>query len=288
MIMRYQTDTAFRTALEERLRQRAEQDGEPILRVRKRVVFERCMVRLQQDENSPWVLKGGFALELRLGNMARMTKDLDLTADLGFFGAETTTVSKLSDRMREDLRKDNDDRFVFRVAEESEEELPTQGVKSYRFSVEARLDGRIFEQIKVDVGVGDPLIPPLEEVKGSDLLSFAGISIATIRVTSRAQHFAEKIHALTRPFDDRINTRVKDLADIMLLLDHGLPKPSLVKKTVQEIFSSRGTHQVPATIETPPITWASSYTAMARDLQLPETTLDNATTRLNGYWKTIF
>jgi hypothetical protein len=74
----------------------------------------------------------------------------------------------------------------------------------------------------------------------------------------------------------------------MLLLDHGLPKPSLVKKTVQEIFSSRGTHQVPATIETPPITWASSYTAMARDLQLPETALDNATTRLNGYWKTIF
>jgi predicted nucleotidyltransferase component of viral defense system len=245
MIMRYKTDNAFRTALEERLRQRAEQNGEPILRMRKRIVFERCMVRLQQDGNSPWVLKGGFALELRLGNMARMTKDLDLTTDLGFFSAEVEATSKLSDRIREALGKDNDDRFVFRVAEGGEEELPTQGVKSYRFSVEARLDGRIFERIIVDVGVGDPLIPPLEEVKGTDLLSFAGISVPTIRVTSRAQHFAEKIHALTRPLDDRINTRVKDLADLMLLAEHGLPQPGDVKLAVTEIFGNRKTHEIP-------------------------------------------
>src|SRR5258706_2727586 len=131
MTMRYKTDTDYRTALEARLRHRDEQDGEPIPRLRKRVVFERGMVRLQRDKNNPWVLKGGFALELRLGNMARMTKDLDLTVDLGFFGTGTATVSNLSDRMREDMRKDNEDGFVFSVTEGSEEELPTQGVKSY-------------------------------------------------------------------------------------------------------------------------------------------------------------
>ena len=288
MTMRYKTDTAYRTALEERLRQRAEQDGEPILRLRKRVVFERCMVRLQQDKNSPWVLKGGFALELRLGNAARMTKDLDLTVDLGYFGAAMVTVSKLSDRMREDLRKDNDDRFAFRVTEGSEEELPTQGVKSYRFSVEARLDGRIFERITVDVGAGDPLIPPLEEVKGSDLLSFAGISVPTIRVTSRAQHFAEKVHALTRPFDDRINTRVKDLADLMLFTERGPPQPGEVKVAVTEIFGNRKTHEVPSRIEIPPATWSNSYSAMAAQLNLNERTIESATSRLNDYWKTIF
>lgn len=140
--MRNRTDTDFRKALEERLRQRAEKDGEPLVRLRKRVVFERAMVRLQQDDPTPWVLKGGFALELRMGNLARMTKDLDLTADLGFFSGETTSTSALSDRLREDLKRENEDRFDFQVAEGSEEELPTQGVKSYRFMVEARLDGR--------------------------------------------------------------------------------------------------------------------------------------------------
>ena len=287
MIMRYQTDNAFRTALEARLRQRADQDGEPILRLRKRVVFERCMVRLQQDENSPWVLKGGFALELRLGNMARMTKDLDLTADLGFFSAVAATDSKVLDPLRNDLRKSNEDRFVFSVAEGSEEELPTQGVKSYRFSIEARLDGRVFEQIIVDVGVGDPLIPPLEEIQGSDLLSFAEISVPSIRVTSRAQHFAEKIHALTRPFNDRINTRVKDLADLMLFADHGLPQPDDVKVAVAEIFRNRNTHAIPSKIEVPPATWSNSYSTMAMQLNLSEKSIESATSRLNDIWKTI-
>jgi predicted nucleotidyltransferase component of viral defense system len=286
--MRYQTDTAFRTALEERLRQRAEREGEPIVRLRKRVVFERCMVRLQKEPNSPWVLKGGFALELRWGNLARMTKDLDLTANVGFFGADSQSLSSLSEKLREDLKRENEDRFVFLVAEGSEEQLPTQGVKSYRFSVEARLDGRSFEQIKVDVGVGDPLIAPLEELKGSDLLSFAEIPIPIIRATSRAQHLAEKVHALTRPFDDRLNTRVKDLADIILLLDHGLPEPPVFKRAVNEIFSFRATHEVPDRIETPSATWASSYTAMAKGLQLNETTVDEAAVRLNNYWKTIW
>jgi predicted nucleotidyltransferase component of viral defense system len=287
MIMRYQTDTAFRTALEERLRQRAEQDGEPILRVRKRLAFERCMVRLQEGENSPWVLKGGFALELRLGNMARMTKDLDLTADLGFFSDETASMPRLHDQLRGDLKRDNEDRFVFSVAEGSEEELPTQGVKNYRFSVQARLDGRIFERITVDVVVGDPLIPPLEEVKGSDLLSFAGVSVPIIRVTSRAQHFAEKIHALTRPFDERINTRVKDLADLMLFAEHGLPRAADVKVAVKEIFVNRKTHEIPANIEIPPATWARSYSAMASQLNLKAQTIEAATSRLNDYWKTV-
>jgi predicted nucleotidyltransferase component of viral defense system len=286
--MRYRTDKDFRKALEERLRQRAENESQPITRLRKRVVFERCIVRLQQYSNSPWVLKGGFALELRLGNMARMTNDMDLTADLDLFEAGTTSLSTVSARLREDLQKENEDRFKFILAEDRKEQLPTQGVTTFRFTVEARLDGRMFEAIKVDVGIGDPLIPPIEEIEASDLLSFAEIPIAIIRATSPAQHFAEKVHALTRPFNDRVNTRVKDLADIMLLLNRGLPDPPTVRQCVQEVFSARATHATPDRIGTPPLTWASSYSAMAGELRLNETTLDEATLRLNDYWTKLF
>jgi predicted nucleotidyltransferase component of viral defense system len=286
--MRYRTDKDFRKALEERLRQRAENESQPITRLRKRVVFERCIVRLQQYSNSPWVLKGGFALELRLGNMARMTNDMDLTADLDLFEAGTTSLSTVSARLREDLQKENEDRFKFIIAEDRKEQLPTQGVKTFLFTVEARLDGRMFEAIKVDVGIGDPLIPPIEEIEASDLLSFAEIPIARIRATSPAQHFAEKVHALTRPFNDRVNTRVKDLADIMLLLNRGLSDPPTVRQCVQEVFSARATHVTPDRIGTPPLTWASSYSAMAGELRLNETTLDEATMRLNDYWTKLF
>ena len=282
--MQYQSHNDFRKALEERLRQREQQTGEPLVRLRKRVVFERCMVRLQKKGESPWVLKGGFALEMRLGLRARMTKDLDLGVDLGLFQGKEVSITDVAQKLRDDLAGEGNDGFVFVVPEVGEQELPIQGVKCYRFTAEARLAGHRFETIKVDVGLGDPLVPPLEDLAGSDLLSFAGIPPPVIRATSRAQHLAEKIHALTRPFDDRINTRVKDLADIILLMNLGLPDPPVVKNAVNAIFTSRRSHGIPIRIELPPGSWTATYNTMATDLRLQETTLESATDRLNNYW----
>lgn len=282
--MQYQSHNDFRKAVEERLRQREQQTGEPLVRLRKRLVFERCMVRLQKKSESPWVLKGGFALEMRFGFRARMTKDLDIGVDLGLFQGKELSSTDIAQKLRADLAGEGDDSFVFVVPEVGEQELPIQGVKCYRFTVESRLAGRRFETIRVDVGVGDPLVPPLDELKGSELLSFAEIPSPSIRTTSRAQHLAEKIHALTRPFDDRINTRVKDLADIMLLMNFGLPDPPVVRNAVNAIFTSRRGHGIPPRIELPPGSWTATYNTMATELRLQETTLESATDRLNSYW----
>src|ERR1700728_3764374 len=72
--VKYRTSVAFRTALEDRLKA-ARQDGVGLARLRKRVVFERLLARLHAVAPDAWVLKGGFALELRLGARARTTKD---------------------------------------------------------------------------------------------------------------------------------------------------------------------------------------------------------------------
>jgi hypothetical protein len=80
--MRYGSAAAFRTALEARLK--AQQgDGVGISRLRKRVVFERLLARLEAVAPEGWYLKGGFALELRLGGMARTTKDVDIDWAMG-------------------------------------------------------------------------------------------------------------------------------------------------------------------------------------------------------------
>lgn len=285
--MRYNTPAAFRQALEERLRQRERETHEPLVRMRKRLVFERCMARLQKKPDSPWVVKGGFALELRLGMQARMTKDLDLGVDVGYFGGQIESSIDVAEKLREDLGKAMDDGFTFQVPGRGEHALPVPGVQAYRFTVEARLDGREFETIKVDIGIGDPLIPPFEELNGSDLLFFADIPVVTIRATSRAQHLAEKVHALTRPFDDRVNTRVKDLADIMLLMNLGLPDPSAVMTAVTEVFGARKSHDIPRTIQNAPSTWGNSFAVMAKELNIAEVTTDQATARLNNYWSKL-
>jgi hypothetical protein len=47
-------------------------------RLRRQVSFDRLLARLFREEPLPWVLKGGYALELRF-KVARSTVDIDLT-----------------------------------------------------------------------------------------------------------------------------------------------------------------------------------------------------------------
>ena len=47
-------------------------------RLRWQVSFDRLLARLFREEPPPWVLKGGYALELRF-KAARSTVDIDLT-----------------------------------------------------------------------------------------------------------------------------------------------------------------------------------------------------------------
>lgn len=74
--MKYVSAEAFAQAPSERLKRQAESGGADLGRLSKQVAFERYLARLFALENTLWVLKGGYALELRLGK--RSTKDVDL------------------------------------------------------------------------------------------------------------------------------------------------------------------------------------------------------------------
>ena len=74
----YVTAGAFRTALEERLKSASSEERVDINRLRRQVSFDRLLARLFLDATPRWVLKGGYALELRFKS-ARSTIDIDLT-----------------------------------------------------------------------------------------------------------------------------------------------------------------------------------------------------------------
>lgn len=76
--MRYETASALRRALEDRLKERSQRDGAVLARLRKQVAFDRCLARLVQVAQDQWALKGGFALQLRMSDRARTTRDIDL------------------------------------------------------------------------------------------------------------------------------------------------------------------------------------------------------------------
>jgi len=74
----YATARAFRRALEDRLSKIAETEQVQVNRLRREVAFDRLLMRLFRTDAAPWVLKGGYALELRF-RTARSTLDIDLT-----------------------------------------------------------------------------------------------------------------------------------------------------------------------------------------------------------------
>jgi hypothetical protein len=52
--------------LEERLRQQSLSAGTPLARLRKMVAFDRFLARVIAKQPDAWIVKGGFALQLRL------------------------------------------------------------------------------------------------------------------------------------------------------------------------------------------------------------------------------
>jgi hypothetical protein len=75
---KYASARDFRRALEDRLQGISQRDHVDLQRLRREVAFDRMLARFFATDPAPWVLKGGYLMELRL-QMARSTRDVDLT-----------------------------------------------------------------------------------------------------------------------------------------------------------------------------------------------------------------
>jgi hypothetical protein len=145
-------------AFEERLRQQSLSGGAPLARLRKMVAFDRFLARVAQKQPGPWIVKGGFALQLRLCERARTTKDIDVSA-LNPWTSDQTIV-----HLRAAVSLELGDWFEFEVGEPAEAATGAPG-RGFRFPIRCLLDGRRFETFHLDVGYGDPILEaPVELV----------------------------------------------------------------------------------------------------------------------------
>ncbi len=270
-VKQYKTAGAFRAALESRLQTRAREEGTDLQRLRRQVAFDRFLARLfpQGPKGTyPWVLKGGYAMELRIRS-ARTTKDIDLTLHDGTRLAKDPADSRRQVRamLQDSAAIQLNDYFEFLVGE-PREELDGAPEGGSRCPVEARMDGREFARFHVDIGIGDEVLEPLEVVEGRDWLGFGGIARPSFPVISREQQFAEKVHAYSLPRGDRVNTRTKDLIDMLLLIRHGNLDNLRLAAAMKATFAKRATHPVPRKIEPPPSEWEPVFQALARECSL--------------------
>lgn len=264
----YPSAVAFRQALEARLNNIARDGGIDIQRLRRQVAFDRLLCRLFHNADSPWALKGGYAMELRL-HTTRTTKDIDLSWRGKLKAKNKTNVASiLRAELQEAAAADLSDHFAFLIGQ-AIMDLDAAPYGGGRFPVEARMAGRVFVRFHVDVGAGDAVLDPLEDIQPRDWLDFAGIPARSFPSISREQQFAEKLHAYTRPRTGAPNTRVRDLVDMVLLIRIGLDRAQTTK-AVSSTFTRRGTHTVPSSLTPPPPDWKKLYGELADECRLTE------------------
>ena len=221
---------AFRQALERRLQERAAGDGARLARDRKRVAFDRLLARLTAVAPDRWLLKGGFAIDLRLGERVRSTRDVDID----WHAAD----HKLADALIDAVAHDPGDFFTFGIERAGSPEDRLGG--SHRFRVRATLAGRPFEAFPLDVGIRVEPIAGAEDLTTPALLDFAGIAPVRVRALPLEDQAAEKLHAYTRTYlGGRTSSRVKDLVDLVVITELGGLRATALRAAIDEVRPPR-------------------------------------------------
>jgi hypothetical protein len=253
----FATPAGFRAAVESRLRDHSRRLGIPVFVVRRQAALECLLVRLARVAPGRWALKGGLALETRLGVHARVSLDLD--AD-HVRGAEAA---------RSDLQRailvEGGDHFEFALT--GTEGLVDSGIRlATRYVLESSLAGRPFEPLQVDVTLAPPEPWDGQPAQRAGLLADLGLGPIPVLLIPVERQVAEKLHAYSRIYKGRGTTRAKDLVDLLLVHQHVPVDDRLLQEAIVRVFERRATHPVPRSLAPPPRELAQAYRREAEHL----------------------
>ncbi|RYZ91033.1 MAG: hypothetical protein EOP04_01940 [Proteobacteria bacterium] len=254
--------------------------------LRKHHAFDLLIGRISKNAPSSFILKGGYLMELRAVT-GRTTLDLDLLMRTQrTFESPEATHQYLRRSLAEATLTavDHMDEF-FSFEFGGGIKVIEGGGGGVRLPVKLLLAGKVFEEFHVDLVLEDirtrvvtvskvPVIPP---ITGKTF---------EIECISKEQHFAEKVHAYTRPREQG-NSRIKDYLDLYLLSTANLDMVE-AKIVTGEVFKYWSTHSVPATLPNPPEEWAVGFLRMAEGLGLDKLTIEKATETINAFYTKAF
>ena len=282
--MTYKTAQALRMALEQRLLSRSTETKVSLERLRRRVLFERIVSRLHAAEPGRWVLKGGMALEVRLQDEARLTKDIDL----GLRG-DVADAEELRERLVEALATgvDGDD-FTLIVGPVKQLMEDDGGRLTWRAKVAAELAGRPFGAVQVDVSPRSHELDATDLVPVPNSLDFAGVLAPLVEIVDVNRHAAEKFHGMLKDYGERENTRVRDLADLVILAEHELLEPSALAAAVRLVWSERDGMSPPATLPSLPPSWPGRYERLVAEHDVKAKSFPAAVSTAVAIWAEMF
>ena len=215
-----------------RLAQRRIKTGEDYNVLLVRFTLERLLYRLSiSNHREQFVLKGAMLFALWEPEMHRATRDLDL---LGF---GQSTPERLADIFKELCNLEVEaDGVVFDSRSVRCEDIRAQDeYAGIRVKLRATV-GKAVVPLQVDVGFGDALPVPPEEITFPVML---GMAAPKLRAYSRETVVAEKLEAIVKL--GMLNSRFKDYFDLHYLAQKFPFDGALLVKSIAGTFARRDT-----------------------------------------------
>lgn len=252
----YDTPPKNRASLEQRLRNIVGGEGDVFNRLRQEISFAVVAAALtapRHEDGLPlFVIKGGVAMELRLGLKARATKDLDAT----FRASAEDMADELRDALVDDYAGFS---FEIRGIDSIKE------TSAIRAAVKVRYVGSDWGTVQVESAPAEGEAGQhVDWVEPFDIARLGLEGPDRLPVVAIGYLIAQKLHACTdHSATEWKNDRFRDLIDIILVWELiGENDAPGVKAACQEIFDLRNKHPWPpqiAVLEQ----WPDQYAAMA-------------------------
>lgn len=224
-----------------------------------------------------FIVKGGVALELRLRNRARATKDIDVVL--------RDAEADLADALEQAVAGDPYQGFSFR--RKGEPLLLDNGAVNMEFAVTYR--GQPWTSISVDIARAEAGEADVEWVEAIDLADAFGVTgPAQLPCLPLRFHVAQKLHGMTLPpRPGKQNQRFRDLIDLLLMEALVTHAYAALREACELDFGSRNTHAWPPNLDATPSHWAAPFSQLAEELELRETDVDTALIRVRSFVERI-
>ncbi len=218
-----------------------------------------------------FIIKGGVALELRLRDRARATKDIDVVLQ--------HPKADLARTLERSLTGDPYQGFSFR--RKRDPLLLDNGVVNMEFAVSYR-SGE-WASIAIDIARAESGESEIEWLKAIPLTEAFGVSGPdALPCLPLRLHIAQKIHGMTLPpRPGKRNERFRDLIDL-LLMEALVADYEGLREACEMVFSTRGTHPWPPSLDLP-AHWSEPVIRLAQEVNLPISDADSALAHVQAF-----
>jgi hypothetical protein len=229
-----------------------------------------------RDENDDpvFLLKGGAAMELRLGLRARASKDYDVS----FRERAGDMLEHLDEALAHEFRG---------FAISRTEAVEIRDTEAKRVDLKLSFKGRSWQTVQLELARSEGAAG--QEIDRVPAIPLDPVGIdgpSNVACVSLRYQIAQKAHACTtEPRAGRINDRSRDLIDLLLL--QGLIEDlAPVRLACIEIFDLRALHAWPPRVKVHE-EWRTSYPEEAAELGFEPSDIEEAAARVQAFIEEI-